>query len=156
MDIFVSWAGTRDDWRHAIFPGYLPAWPPRQRAAVTSLAHRGEFGGVPAAATGPGRARPRRGLWPGHDHRVPGGDVTGIDAAADVLGTARQEAEGRGLANVSFGTGDVYHLDFADGTFDVVHAHQVLQHLTDPVAALREMRRVCRAGGIVAARDGDY
>jgi SAM-dependent methyltransferase len=50
----------------------------------------------------------------------------------------------------------VYHLDFADDTFDVVHAHQVLQHLTDPVAALREMRRVCRPGGLVAARDGDY
>jgi SAM-dependent methyltransferase len=50
----------------------------------------------------------------------------------------------------------VYRLDFADGTFDVVHAHQVLQHLTDPVAALREMRRVCRPGGLVAARDGDY
>ena len=87
---------------------------------------------------------------------VPGGDVTGIDAAADVLAQARQEAERRGQRNVTFGTGDVYNLGFADGTFDVVHAHQVLQHLTDPVAALREMRRVCRPGGIVAARDGDY
>jgi SAM-dependent methyltransferase len=57
---------------------------------------------------------------------------------------------------VRFETGDVYQLAFEDGAFDVVHAHQVLQHLSDPVAALAEMRRVCRPGGLVAARDGDY
>jgi ubiquinone/menaquinone biosynthesis C-methylase UbiE len=37
-----------------------------------------------------------------------------------------------------------------------VHAHQVLQHLSDPVAALREMARVCRPGGLIAVRDVDY
>ena len=52
--------------------------------------------------------------------------------------------------------GDVYALDAPDDTYDVVHAHQVLQHLADPVAALREMRRVCRPGGLVAVRDADY
>ena len=88
--------------------------------------------------------------------RVPEGEVTGIDAAADVLYLAREEADRRGQANVRFETGDVYQLAFEDGTFDVVHAHQVLQHLSDPVAALAEMRRVCRPGGLVAARDGDY
>ena len=64
--------------------------------------------------------------------RVPDGQVTGIDAAGDVLALARQEAERRGQANVRFDVGDVYDLGFDDGTFDVVHAHQVLQHLSDP------------------------
>jgi SAM-dependent methyltransferase len=50
----------------------------------------------------------------------------------------------------------VHALDFPDDTFDVVHAHQVLQHVADPVAALREMRRVARPGGLVAVRDSDY
>jgi ubiquinone/menaquinone biosynthesis C-methylase UbiE len=84
------------------------------------------------------------------------GSVVGIDASSDVLAEARREAESRGLSNVRFDVGDVYRLRFGTGSFDVVHAHQVLQHLSDPVAALREMGRVCREGGIVAARDSDY
>ena len=52
--------------------------------------------------------------------------------------------------------GNVAALDLPDASFDVVHAHQVLQHVDDPVRALREMGRVCRPGGIVAARDSDY
>ncbi len=47
-------------------------------------------------------------------------------------------------------------LPYPDASFDVVHAHQVLQHLPDPVGALREMRRVTRPGGLVAVRDVDY
>jgi SAM-dependent methyltransferase len=88
--------------------------------------------------------------------RVPDGDVVGIDAAGDVLAMARAEADRRGQANVRFEVGDAYELGFEDETFDVVHAHQVMQHLSDPVAALTEMRRVCRPGGLIAARDGDY
>ena len=88
--------------------------------------------------------------------RVPQGEVVGIDRAGDVLDQARGEADRQGRSNVSFGTGDIYHLGFGDAEFDVVHAHQVLQHLSDPVGALAEMRRVCRPGGLVAARDSDY
>ncbi len=84
------------------------------------------------------------------------GAVLGVDAAEGVLSGARAEAASRGLRNVEFEVGDVNHLRFGDGAFDVVHAHQVLQHLADPVAALLEMKRVCRPGGFVAARDGDY
>ncbi|MFF8841495.1 methyltransferase domain-containing protein [Streptomyces sp. NPDC015127] len=84
------------------------------------------------------------------------GRVTAVDAEQDVLVRARAHAEGRGLDDVRFAVADVHDLDFPDDSFDVVHAHQVLQHVGDPVAALREMRRVCRPGGIVAARDSDY
>ncbi len=87
---------------------------------------------------------------------VPEGRVVGLDRAAGVLAEARAQAERQRQGNVSFEVGDAYQLAFADDTFDVVHAHQVLQHLSDPVAALTEMRRVCRPGGVVAARDADY
>lgn len=88
--------------------------------------------------------------------RVAPGRVTGVDAAPDVIRLARQEAAAAGQDNVDFVVADAYALDLPDDSFDVVHAHQVLQHLADPVRALRELRRVCRPGGIVAARDSDY
>ncbi|WP_104167958.1 methyltransferase domain-containing protein [Arthrobacter sp. SX1312] len=82
------------------------------------------------------------------------GWVTGIDRSADVV--AQASATHADVANVEFREGNVYDLDVPDESFDVVHAHQVLQHLADPVAALREMRRVVRPGGIVAAREADF
>lgn len=88
--------------------------------------------------------------------RVTPGEVVGLDADAGVIETARAAAASAGRRNVRFAVGDVYRLGAADETYDVVHAHQVLQHLSDPVAALREMWRVCRADGWVAARDSDY
>ncbi|MEV6650939.1 methyltransferase domain-containing protein [Streptomyces sp. NPDC051219] len=84
------------------------------------------------------------------------GRVTAVDAAQDVVDQARAYAGERGVQDVEFGVADVHALDFPDDSFDVVHAHQVLQHVGDPVQALREMRRVCRPGGIVAVRDADY
>jgi SAM-dependent methyltransferase len=84
------------------------------------------------------------------------GRVVGVDASADPLPQARAEARRRGLTTVDYMMGDVYALAHPDGAFDVTHAHQVLQHLADPVAALRELRRVTRPGGLVAARDADY
>ena len=88
--------------------------------------------------------------------RVAPGRVVGIDREPAPLTAARTGADEKGLHNLDFAVGDAYALDFADDRFDIVHAHQVLQHLTDPVAALREMRRVCAPDGVVAARDSDY
>src|SRR6476469_8747699 len=84
------------------------------------------------------------------------GRVLGIDRSGDVLDAPRSEAAALGVTNVELAVGDAYALDLPDGSVDVVHAHQVLQHLSDPVAALVEMRRVCTVGGIVAVRDADY
>ncbi len=88
--------------------------------------------------------------------RLAPGPVVGVDASAEVIAEARDLAAASGPPSVSFEVGSLFDLRFDDGTMDVVHAHQVLQHVGDPVAALTEMRRVCRPGGIVAVRDGDY
>lgn len=84
------------------------------------------------------------------------GQVTGIENVETPLEAAREEAVRRGDSTTRFELTDVMALPYDDDSFDVVHAHQVLQHLTDPVGALREMARVCRPGGWVAARDADY
>jgi ubiquinone/menaquinone biosynthesis C-methylase UbiE len=81
------------------------------------------------------------------------GSTVGIDNAPAALEAARALDAG---PTVHFELGDVTQLPFPDRSFDVVHAHQVLQHLPDPVGALREMARVARPGGLVAARDSDY
>ena len=88
--------------------------------------------------------------------RLSAGSVTGIDNAATAVAETRRLAAERGLGNLTVTKGDAYALAYADSAFDVVHAHQVLQHLADPVAALREMARVCTPDGIVAVRDADY
>lgn len=87
---------------------------------------------------------------------VPDGHVTGLERAGSVLTQAQTLTQERGLTNVAFVEGDANALSYADGTFDVVFCHQVLQHVGDPVGVLREMRRVVRAGGVVAAREADY
>lgn len=86
--------------------------------------------------------------------RVAPGKVVGLDAAADVIEVATTANDRPD--QVRFAIGDIYALEAPDDSYDIVHAHQVLQHLSDPVAALREMRRVTRPDGVVAVRDSDY
>ncbi len=84
------------------------------------------------------------------------GHVTATEIGPAELELSRALAAERQVKNIDFAIADVHALEFADDTFDVVHAHQVLQHVADPVQALREMRRVTRPGGVVAVRDSDY
>jgi ubiquinone/menaquinone biosynthesis C-methylase UbiE len=88
--------------------------------------------------------------------RVPKGSVTGIDQSPEVVARASRDYPPNTHPNLNFREGDVFQLDFADATFDVVYVHQVLQHLSDPVSALTEIRRVLKPSGMLAARDADY
>ncbi|KAI5450868.1 hypothetical protein NCC49_002609 [Naganishia albida] len=84
---------------------------------------------------------------------VPDGSVVGLDTSEELMERNTQNAREKGMRNVSFVVGDIYSLPFADATFTITHIHQVLCHLTDPLRALRELRRVTRPGGLIAARE---
>jgi SAM-dependent methyltransferase len=123
-------------------------WRTAENSAAYLLPHLAQDAKVLDVGCGPGT------ITADLADRVPQGHVTGIDFAQEIIEQAKQTVGGR--TNLDFATGDVYALDYPDGSFDVVHAHQVLQHLGDPVRALREMRRVTKPGGLIAARDVDY
>lgn len=72
-----------------------------------------------------------------------------VDQAAGALRTA-------GIENASCEVGSVYQLPYESDVFDVVHTHQTLQHLSNPVEALVEMIRVVKPGGLLAIREADY
>ncbi|MCP4965934.1 MAG: methyltransferase domain-containing protein [bacterium] len=87
-------------------------------------------------------------------HRLaPSGSVVGVDSSQAALEIARHDAA---AGNLDYVRGSVYDLPLPSDTFDIAYGHQVLQHLGDPVAALREVRRVLKPGGVVAVRDADY
>lgn len=69
------------------------------------------------------------------------GAAEGVDISPEALSFCRQ----RGLQNVR--QGEAEHLPFADASFDLVTGLDVVEHLDDDVAGLKEMRRVLRRGG---------
>ena len=71
--------------------------------------------------------------------------VVGIDPSASVIEEARRE-----FPSLDLRVGDLFT---HDGRYDVVHAHQVVHHLDDPVGALRRMAEL---GDLIAVRESDY
>jgi ubiquinone/menaquinone biosynthesis C-methylase UbiE len=88
--------------------------------------------------------------------RLAPGEVVGVDLSRETLAAARAEAAARSVTNLRYAEASVYALPFPDASFDVAYAHQVTQHLREPAAALGEMLRVVRPGGLVAVRDVDW
>jgi ubiquinone/menaquinone biosynthesis C-methylase UbiE len=87
--------------------------------------------------------------------RVAPGETVGIDMSESVIETAKSLAEGK-AARIAFEVGNIYQPRFAAGSFDVIFAHQVLQHLRHPVDAIRQIRELLAPGGIVGIREVDW
>jgi SAM-dependent methyltransferase len=79
--------------------------------------------------------------------------ATGIDITPAMLEQARKTQEEQGLENVAWEQGDVLALPFPDAHFSIVSSRFAFHHLLDPLAALREMKRVCKSGGRIVVAD---
>lgn len=73
--------------------------------------------------------------------------VVGIDLSAGMLEKARERIAKNGLRNVRVMEMDAAALTFEDNSFDTVYAPYLISVVPDPVAVVREMRRVCKPGG---------
>jgi SAM-dependent methyltransferase len=85
-------------------------------------------------------------------------DVAAAAADVEVVGvelSAAQIAAAPPRAGVTWLQGDAHALEFPDGSFDLVYARYLLEHVADPGRVLREMRRVTRRGGLVAVCEND-
>ena len=83
------------------------------------------------------------------------GEVTGIEIEASQVKLAKANAAKLGLTNIKFEQGSAYELPYPDDQFDAIFSHAMLEHLTDPVVVVREMRRVLKPGGIAGIRCAD-
>lgn len=78
------------------------------------------------------------------------GSVTCTDAVAEMVETARAEADRRGITNVRFQQCSADDLPFPDNAFDAVVSRLGVMLFPDPLAAVREMLRVTKPGGRLA------
>lgn len=84
-------------------------------------------------------------------------EIYGIDHCSSFVMAADLYSKAENLsANLDFKVGDAHSLEFADNYFDLVIAHTVLSHVTEPAKVLAEMARVARHGGKLVVFDGDY
>ncbi|KUJ08156.1 S-adenosyl-L-methionine-dependent methyltransferase [Mollisia scopiformis] len=80
------------------------------------------------------------------------GSTIGVDNSEGIIKQASTSFPD--VPNLKYQVGDATNLkDFADNSFDIVHAHQLLVHISNPVPVLKEFYRVCKPGGIIAVRE---
>ena len=81
------------------------------------------------------------------------GELHGVDPEEAQIELARSLAVSTETGNATFHVGEVTALPFPDGFFDVAHCHTVLMYVPDTQAALAEVKRVLKPGGLIACRE---
>lgn len=81
-------------------------------------------------------------------------EIDGIDLSKNMLAVAQENAARAGVVSTTrFSLGDAKAIPFPDETFDLVICHNFLHQLPDPLAALKEIRRVAKRSGAILVRD---
>ncbi len=88
--------------------------------------------------------------------KSPGAHFLSIDISHESLGKAKALTRERGFTNVGFQRADIYDLSFEEGSFDHVFVCFVLEHLSKPVVALRNLKKVLKPGGTITVIEGDH
>ena len=88
--------------------------------------------------------------------RSPGAQILSVDISESSLALAKAAVEAAGLSNVRFEQADILAPAFTPGSFDHVFVCFVLEHLSDPVAALSGLRDLLKPGGTMTVIEGDH
>ena len=88
--------------------------------------------------------------------KSPGAEIISIDISDASIAKAKERADAAGITNVRFERADVFSLPFRPGSFDHVFVCFVLEHLSEPVEALRALKDVLRDGGSITVIEGDH
>jgi SAM-dependent methyltransferase len=84
------------------------------------------------------------------------GNAVGVDFGESQIARAKANVSGTSPGNVTFQTADCYSLPFAADSFDRVFSHALFEHLSEPLRAMTELRRVLKPNGIVGLCSPDW
>jgi SAM-dependent methyltransferase len=86
----------------------------------------------------------------------PGARITSVDISPESVRRAEERVNREGITNITFRTGDLFHLPFAEQSFDHIFVCFVLEHLADPAGALERLKPLLRDGGTITVIEGDH
>jgi len=86
----------------------------------------------------------------------PGARITSVDISPESVKRAEERIRNEGITNVTFRTGDLFHLPFPEANFDHIFVCFVLEHLADPALALSRLRPLLKDGGTITVIEGDH